>query len=375
MTKNDSLKFGLKLEATTHPTIDDERFRMMQACLASQVDKVPGHGSFYASFGPPGIGKSWESVAFAKFHNLYHVAYVLCANPSPDVVGFYVPKLDTNEVIHIINKSLTDPEYDRDKYVGVLITFEEISSALMDQQVVIQCILNEWQNQGHAVNENVFFSFAGNRQEDNCGAGPISQALQDRMLIQEMEISVPGWMTWAGLNDIDLRVMQFISFKNERLHQFDPQARLGGQCTPRSWEKASHMMQVMNADDKYASEIVAAKCGAEVGVEFSGFLRLASDLPTVAEILADPEGASLPHHNNSAVYAVGVSLAYEYGQRKKNGLDVTEAEVNATITYLRRMQEGMAVFAFRMIEKISEDFCNRSVEFTKFKQDYKHISI
>jgi len=229
--------------------------------------------------------------------------------------------------------------------------------------------------EGKPVGKNVFYSFAGNREEDGCGAGPISQALQDRMFIQQMEVDAQGWLKWASQNDIDYRIMAFIAWKQENLHKFDSTAPLGGQPSPRGWEKASHMIFVTNADDKHAAMIVSGKCGPAVGIEFSAFLRMAKDLCNVDDVFSNPGGALLPNHNTSAVYAMCSSLAFEFGQRKKKGKDITKAEVEATLIYLRRMSEGMAVYGFRMITSANPDFCERTSEFTRFQQDYKHISV
>ena len=365
----------MDLAAFEHDTIDKDRFQLMQACLASQVDKVPGHGTFYAGFGPPGIGKTWEQAAFAKFHNLFHRIVILGRIPSPDVAGFFVPDVAKGTVAHLINDTLIDPPYDKEKYDGVLITFDEISNTLFDQQASIQSFLNDWAMEGKPVGKNVFYSFAGNREEDGCGAGPISQALQDRLLIDMIDVDAPGWLKWAAQNDIDYRIMAFLSWKPQHLHAFNPAASLGGQPSPRGWEKASHMIKVSPDIDGLAASIVSKKIGPAIGIEFSGFIKMAGDLCSVGDVFIDPENAMLPNHNTSAVYAMCTSLAFEFGKRKTRGEDITKDEVDATITYLRRMQEGMAVFGFRMINNANPDFCRLSDEFAKFQMDYKHITV
>tara|TARA_Y100000310_G_C20626114_1_gene785995 strand:+ start:485 stop:1582 length:1098 start_codon:yes stop_codon:yes gene_type:complete len=365
----------MDFSATEHPTIETELFQIANACFASQVDKIPGHGSPLCLLGPPGVSKTALVRQLAEFHNMALKVFILGSTPAPDLVGFYVPDLKEGKVRHLITQDIINPEYDRDKYDGVIVLLDEFANCV-EQMTTIQSTIEDWSMEGQPVNKDVFFVLASNRPEDMSGANEIPKSVVDRVYIHEVKPAYEQWLKWAMKNGIDYTITGYIAWKkDEALFDFDPNAPVGGQPSPRSWEKLSNLIKHLpiKSPDMIAKAAIA-KVGEVKGIEYSGYARLASELCTTEEVLADPENAAIPHHNTSACYAMCLNLATELAGRIEKKEDVLKEEVEAIITYFRRMDDAMAVFGFSMCVEANPAFAERSAEFTKFKQDYKGLS-
>lgn len=365
----------LNFNKVEHSTIEPDLFQLMSATLQSQREHAPGKGSPLLLTSAPGLGKTAMYRALAKEYNLEFRAIILSRIPSADISGFFIPDLATGVVVHLTTKDIIDPEYDKEKFDGILILFDEIGNADVGQQTSIQSFVEDWKMGGVPVAENVFFAFASNRKKDSCGSNDLVKSLVDRLFVKDIEEpDVDNWIRWAMKNGVHPNIIGYIQWKKEALFEFDPKAPQGGQPSPRAWEKASHLIDSLPIETNYMiSTVVSGKVGEVRGIEFSAYIRMLDELCSYEDVMRDPEDAPIPHHNTSACYAMCTNIAYEFAQKDKAGEDLTKEEVDAAITYIRRMDDAMAVFGFRMMDEATTLFSKRSDEFTKFKKDYKEL--
>jgi len=361
---------------TSHPTIEDDMFMMMNACLSTQVDKIPGRGSIFTFLGGPGIGKTQRAAQFAESRQLLLAVSILSRTPSPDIQGFLVPNMKTMTVEFLTTKKFIEASYDKDKYNGVLMMLDEIDKCMPDQQGGIQSMLEDWSLEGSPVDKNLFFMAGANRPEDNCGGNELIKSLEDRMYIFNMpDPDAEVWLTWAASEGIDPRIRAYIQWKPENLYNFNPD-KSGAFASPRSWAKSSYLIESLPLhNDRMVSQIVQHKCGEEIGLEFGGFIRMASELCPVEAIYLNPDDAPVPNHNASACYAMACNLAYDFGRIKNAGEHITREMAEAAIKYIKRMDEGLAVFAFKMMADANPEFCAVTEEFTNFKREFKHLNV
>jgi hypothetical protein len=353
--------------------IDPLMYSVLKASMRTQTDKIPGKGSPVCLVGAPGIGKTHAFRQFAWAENLFLMTVILGRIPSVDIGGVYVPDIEKGELTHLITRRFLG-EHVPAGYDGIFILFDEIGTSMPDQQASIQSMVEDWSLEGNDIQSPVYFGFATNRVEDNCGANELIKSLVDRLYIYDYEVDHKSWIKWAINDGINESIVAYIAWQPEALHMFDPKAKMGGQPDPRSWAKLSYLMEG-ETDPLLISHMAQAKVGSAQGLEFSGFRKMYKELSTVDAVMANPDTAQIPHHNVSAMYAMVTNIASMFAKKKRDDVDLTEEEVSAAITYIRRMDETMAVFGFRMFHEANPMFRERSDEYAKFLVDHKDLTI
>lgn len=354
--------------------IEPTFYKILKASLRTQTDKIPGHGSPVCAVGPPGIGKTDGFRQFAESENLFFMICILGRIPSVDIGGVYVPDLKKGELRHLITRRFLG-EHVPAGYDGIFCLFDEIGTAMPDQQASIQSMVEDWSLEGNAIQKPMYFGFATNRAEDNCGANELIKSLVDRLYIHNYEINYESWVRWAISEGIDESIVAFINWQQlDALHSFDPDAPMGGQPDPRAWAKLSYLIEGID-DDLLIAQMARAKVGESKGLEYSGYKKIYKELDTVENIYSNPSEARIPHHNVSGMFAMITRIASDLARRKRNDVDLTEEQVSAAIEYIRRMDETMSVFGFRMFHQANPLFAERSEEYGKFLVDFKDLRI
>lgn len=147
---------------------------------------------------------------------------------------------------------------------------------------------------------------AGNRAGDRSVVHAMPAALANRFVHLDFDVSVDDWNHWAMDNEIHLDVRAFIRFRPSLLHSFDPATNPRAFPTPRSWAFVNDIYKNnLSADDEF--ELIKGTVGEGAAAEFSGFVRQIKDLPTVDQVLLDPDGTKLPA-NPGAQYAMVTAL-------------------------------------------------------------------
>jgi hypothetical protein len=109
-------------------------------------------------------------------------------------------------------------------------------------------------------------------------------------------------------------IVAFLRFKPALLHDADATSDMNAWPTPRSWEMASNVLigfaRRQESGFTGATEIEAQLLEGTVGpaaTELVAFLRLFRDLPSIDEILLNPDSAPLPGEP-SAQIAIATAL-------------------------------------------------------------------
>jgi hypothetical protein len=359
-------------------SLDPFIYKIMDISMETQRHKKPGHGSPICLTGPPGVGKTEFFRQFAAIKNLYFLPVILSRIPSVDIGGIYVPDIKNNELKHLITRRFLG-ENIPDGYDGIFILFDEVGTAMPDQQASIQSMIEDWNLEGNLIKNEVYFGFATNGAEHNCGSNDLIKSLIDRLYMHPVEVNRNGWLKWAVRSGIQSSIHSFIGWKEDGLHRFDPDAPQGGQPCPRSWAKLSYMIDAAGGDkavDNHTRFMLAkGKVGEEIAHEYNGFSKMFDELVPVRAVFDDPENCPVPHHNTSAMFAMVGNLATVFAERKRKDEDLMEPEVTASIKYIDRMGDAMAVYGFRTLFNSNPLFATRSEEFSKFKARHKDLEI
>jgi len=169
---------------------------------------------------------------------------------------------------------------------------------------------------------------AGNRQSDRAAAQRMPTALANRFAHIDVNADHEDFVEWAEANGIDHGVIDFIKFRPGLLHNMEG-ADQRAFPTPRSWSMVSRLSKLPMERQLTAVEGVVGKGAA---AEYMGFVRLRNQLPSLKEILANPETTRVPEEPG-AKYAVSSGIARV----------VDKDTLGAGVIYMRRLPKEFSV--------------------------------
>ncbi|HKI82063.1 MAG TPA: MoxR family ATPase, partial [Pseudodesulfovibrio sp.] len=85
---------------------------------------------------------------------------------------------------------------------------------------------------------------AGNRETDRAVTHRMPSALANRFVHLDFSVDVNDWLAWAEQAGLGREVLDFIRFRPNLLHAFDPRQNEKAFPSPRSWEFAARVLAV-----------------------------------------------------------------------------------------------------------------------------------
>ena len=250
-------------------------------------------------WGAPGVGKSDVVRQIAEDSKLELRDVRLSLLDPIDLKGF--PTIDAVKK----NMKWLPADFLPTKGKGILFLDEMNSAPQSVQAAAYQLVLNRKIGE-YKLPDGWSVLAAGNRASDRSVVHAMPAALANRFVHLDFDINVDDWSHWAMDNEIHLDVRAFIRFRPNLLHSFDANTNPRAFPTPRSWAFVNDIYKNnLPADDEF--ELIKGTVGEGAAAEFSGFVRQIRDLPTVDQVLLDPDGTKLPA-NPSAQYAMATAL-------------------------------------------------------------------
>jgi len=352
-------------------------FELLDVSMRTQTKGVPGAGSPVLFIADPGTTKTAQTRAFCDSINHWCEVIILGRIPSVDIGGIYAPNFETGELQHMITHRLLGEIAAAKGRDGVCLFFDEVGNSTEEQQTALQSLIEDRCLEGRPIPDNVWFAFATNPTDSNCGSQKLVRSFLDRVTPVQItsddvkESIFPQWIAWAtNGGEVHSHVLAFNKWKEgEAFHEFDANSDDMAQPSPRSWTKLSHILR--ENPSKRALDIFGkGTIGEGRWAEFQGFLRVAAEMPSVNDILADPKDAYVPTEPD-ANYAIICNIAE--GLKRRDKLD--KKMVEAIITYLRRLSETFGVFGFKMANRAHPDFSQKSEAFAQFCIDHQDLRI
>lgn len=279
-------------------------------------------------WGPPGVGKS-DVVAKVAADSKLELRDVRLSLLDPtDLKGFPVPDL-TKKAMRWLPADFLPT-----KGKGLLFLDEMNQAPQAVQGAAYQLILNR-RIGDYKLPDGWSVVAAGNRTSDRSIAHAMPAALANRFMHIDFDVDVEEWNEWAMSNDIHTDVRAFIKFRPNLLHSFDPATNPRAFPSPRSWSFVNDIYKSnLSQDEEF--ELVKGTVGEGASAEFSGFVRLIKDLPTVDQILIDPDSAKVPDEP-AARFAIATALD---GRASVNNFDrimkyVTRLPVEFQVVFIR----------------------------------------
>lgn len=250
-------------------------------------------------WGPTGVGKSdlVRQVASDTKRELRDVRLSLL--DPVDLKGF--------PTVNAVKKQMTwlPADFLPNKGKGILF-LDEMNSAPPSVQAAAYQLILDRRIGDYVLPAGWDIIAAGNRASDRSVVHAQPAALANRFVHLDYDVDVDDWNNWAMENGIATDIRAFIRFRPNLLHMFD--ANTNPRCfpTPRGWSFVNDIYKDHQSQDT-EFELIKGTVGEGAASEFSGFVRLIKDLPTVDAVLIDPEKTKLPE-SPSGRFAMATAL-------------------------------------------------------------------
>jgi len=263
-------------------------------------------------WGPPGIGKSQAVHQLADEitdrtgkRAVVTDVRLLLFNPV-DLRG--IPTANAERTLAVWLK----PEIfqmDASEEVVNILFLDEISAAPQSVQAAAYQITLDRKVGEHRLPDNCIVIAAGNRVTDKSVAYKMPKALANRLMHFEVKGSFEAWQDWAVANGINDKVLGFLSFRQDKLMNFDAAADDLAFATPRSWEMVSNILNLNNGDVTKSFDMIAGLIGVGLATELKSWERVYKNLPDIQKIF-DGKESKLPTKNDERYALVAAMTSY-----------------------------------------------------------------
>ena len=250
-------------------------------------------------WGAPGVGKSDVVKQVAEDMKLELRDVRLSLLDPIDLKGF--------PVVDAIKKQMSwlPADFLPKKGKGLLFLDEMNSAPQSVQAAAYQLVLNR-KIGDYKLPDGWAVLAAGNRASDRSVVHAMPAALANRFVHLDFDVSVDDWNNWAMDAGLHTDLRAFIRFRPNLLHSFDAATNPRAFPSPRSWAFVNDIYK----DDHAANEefeLVQGTVGEGAAAEFTAFVKQIKDLPTIDQVLLDPDGAKIPD-SPAARYAMVTAL-------------------------------------------------------------------
>jgi hypothetical protein len=287
--------------------------QMARTALASQYRKP------FALIGMVGIAKTqW-------IKSRYRELYAEHLGISTDQVGFIQTRVANRDAAEIAGVAL--PIKNDDGSVGTQFTkpplvaelwaahdagfthginlIDEFGQAGGDVQKVFADMFDpdERTLAGWAIPDGWIIAWTGNRTADKSGANRVLSHIMGRCRVFELEFDAKAWADWAADNGVNpLAIDCAMAYADDGFFADCVPTEDGPFCTPRSLTHAAgDLTAFTDSGDfdgvtlpSYMETLIASSIGARAAGMLSRHIAMADQVPTAAEIFADPAGAKVP---------------------------------------------------------------------------------
>jgi len=281
--------------------------------------------------GPAGGGKSASIQQYAASIKLPLVDTRLPYKAPTDIVG--IPYFNEGKM-----RYAQPEEYPTQQCVWVL---EEFASSPRQVQVAALQLLLDRRVGEYRVPAGTLLVATGNRFIDKCHVEKMSSAVINRLVLLELETSVPDWNQWAVKAGIHGDVYAYIQACPAGLHEFNGKTWDGVSAfpSPRSWEMVSRFLKT-NPPSELNLHVISGIIGYARAVEFNAFLKLRDKVVTFEQVVADPTGSTIPFKLDER-YAVASMLA----------MRVCPSTIGPVLAYLDRMPAEFRLMSLKLAAK------------------------
>ena len=263
--------------------------------------------------GPPGVGKTQIAHQAASRLGRRYTEMLVAGRDTGDVFMSYVDPA-SGQLCQKLNPKIP--------YVGntefpastpILLNVDEFSGGTRLMQNIMLKVFDERMVGDTYLRDDVAIIATGNRAWDMAHVEQLSAALGNRATFITVEEDLDAFISYginAGFHPL---VLAWVKNDPTYLLHFDQEQFLAGDpafCSPRANERLSnilHQKDKGNMSDRVFRSLVCGTIGNAVGIKFSGWAKIAHELPDCDAIAAGDKNQPFPK-DPSVVYATIFSL-------------------------------------------------------------------
>lgn len=301
----------------------------------------------------PGCGKSSIIKAIAKKNNLKLIDLRLSTIDSVDLSG--MPMIDKDGQVDWkpFNCFPLNNTPIPEGYTGWLLFLDEMNSA---SEAVIAAAYNVVLDHRigiYNLHPNCFIACAGNREEDRAITTEMGSAMTSRLVHLTLEPTVDEWIQNVAIpQKYDFRIPAFLSMNPNAFMDFDPSLPTKTFSCPRTWEFVNKELEWFKQSDPKLENLnrklplLQGTLNAGVALEFAQFCKVVNDLPTITNIISNPDGTNIPEDLATLWATVSMCISH-----------VNTKNIDSISKYIKRISDrAMQTLYIRGVLSIDKSF-------------------
>lgn len=260
-------------------------------------------------WGGPGIGKSDIPQQIADSLNVPLLDFRANLFDPVDVRGIPYLKQHTADSQKFTSWAVPDvfPIVERDGDQGILFIDELPTAPPATQNAFLQLLLTR-EIGDYKMPKGWSIISAGNELTDSASVYQMPTPVRNRLAHYKLQPTLDDWVEWAHQNNINSNIIAFIQYRPNLLNLFS--ADEYAFPTPRSWSFVSKKLAMQPSDIENDQMFfgVSSLVGDGPAGEFIAFQEIASKLPNIDDIIADP-ALYKKDDNPALLYALATAIA------------------------------------------------------------------
>jgi hypothetical protein len=252
---------------------------------------------------------------------------------------------------------------------GILFLDELTSAPQMTQAGCYQLVLDRKLGE-YTLPDGWVVIAAGNPASERGVHFSMPRPLRNRFVHLDLEPDFEDWSKWAVNASIRPEIIAFLRFKPALLHDADATSDVNAWPTPRSWEMASSVLTgfvarqnggFLTGTSEIEAQLLEGAIGQAATIELVSFLRLFRQLPSIPEILLNPDTAPVSDEPSARI-AIATAL----------GGVLTDHSIAKGVRYLDRMPTEIRVLAMRDAA-VRDRTITHTPEFVRFGVEHAEV--
>lgn len=299
--------------------------------VIKQAPSLYESGTALHLIGPPGVGKTSvvknEFKAALEAHVGEEFGYCDVVTPTldaPDFRGFLIPtKAADGTPTSFFTRSAVMPsaEYLKKFPRGIMFLDERNQADQLTQKALAPVVL-EKRFGDYYLGDGWMVISGSNRMQDGSGVAKALKHMVNRERTIYVEPHILSLALWMEARNVHPMLIAFAKTRPNLVCSDVVPKEEGPFCTPRSFMSAAKILALIAGNDDKGNpnmkipndgvimQLVSGDIGEKCAAELFGYLKVADDLPSIEEVLADPKGCKCPKELSAAYAAVQMCIHF-----------------------------------------------------------------